>query len=45
MRIVAPVLFLLALSLSACAQVVSPVEGESWLVHLHRSFDETSMGK
>jgi mono/diheme cytochrome c family protein len=21
------------------------VEGESWLVHLHRSFDETSMGK
>ena len=27
------------------AQVVSPVEGESWLVHLHRSFDETSMGK
>jgi mono/diheme cytochrome c family protein len=45
MRIVAPVLFLLPLSLSACAQVVSPVEGESWLVHLHRSFDETSMGK
>lgn len=45
MRVVAPVLFLLALSLSACAQVVSPVEGESWLAHLHRSFDETSMGK
>ena len=45
MRVVAPVLFLLALSLSACAQVVSPVVGESWLAHLHRSFDETSMGK
>ena len=24
---------------------VSAVEGESWLIHLHRSFDETSMGK
>jgi mono/diheme cytochrome c family protein len=39
------VLCLLAVSLSACSQVVTPVEGESWLVHLHRSFDETSMGK
>src|ERR1700693_232546 len=45
MRVVAPVLFLLALSLSARAQVASPGEGESWLAHLHRSFDETSMGK
>ncbi len=45
MRVVAPVLFLLVLSLSMCAQVVSPVEGESWLAHLHRSFEETSMGK
>jgi mono/diheme cytochrome c family protein len=44
-RIDALVLFLLAVSLSACAQVVTPVEGESWLAHLHRSFDETSMGK
>jgi mono/diheme cytochrome c family protein len=35
----------LALSLSAYAQVVTPVEGESWLEHLHRSFNETSMGK
>lgn len=24
---------------------ISPVEGESWLTHLHRSFDDTSMGK
>jgi mono/diheme cytochrome c family protein len=24
---------------------VTPVEGESWLEHLHRAFDETSMGK
>lgn len=24
---------------------VTPVSGESWLKHLHRSFDETSMGK
>jgi mono/diheme cytochrome c family protein len=24
---------------------VTPVAGESWLKHLHRSFDETSMGK
>jgi mono/diheme cytochrome c family protein len=45
MRAVALVLFLLALSLSGYAQVVTPVEGESWLEHLHRSFDETSMGK
>jgi mono/diheme cytochrome c family protein len=45
MRVVAVALFLLALSLSGCAQIVTPVEGESWLEHLHRSFDETSMGK
>jgi mono/diheme cytochrome c family protein len=25
--------------------VVTPVSGESWLNHLHRSFEETSMGK
>ena len=24
---------------------VTPVSGESWLVHLNRSFNETSMGK
>src|SRR5690348_8783443 len=24
---------------------ISAVKGESWLQHLHRSFDETSMGK
>jgi mono/diheme cytochrome c family protein len=44
-RIGALALSLLAVSLSACAQVTTPVEGESWLAHLHRSFDETSMGK
>lgn len=44
-RVVATVLLLLALTLSAYAQVVTPVEGESWLKHLHRAFDETSMGK
>ena len=45
MRVVALALLLLALSLSGYAQVVTPVEGESWLEHLHRAFDETSMGK
>ncbi len=38
----------LALASSLCAQkssTVTPVTGESWLNHLHRSFDETSMGK
>jgi len=44
-KVVAPVLFLLAMALSAGAQVVTSVSGESWLAHLHRSFDETSMGK
>ena len=24
---------------------VTPVAGESWLTHLHRSFSDTSMGK
>jgi mono/diheme cytochrome c family protein len=33
------------MSLFGCAQVVTPVTGESWLEHLHRSFGETSMGK
>ena len=44
-KVVAVVFFLLALSCSGYAQVVTAVEGESWLEHLHRSFDETSMGK
>ena len=37
----------LLLALSACgyAQVVTPVEGESWLVQRHRTFAATSMGK
>jgi mono/diheme cytochrome c family protein len=42
---VAPVIFLLASSLSMCAQIVTSVSGDSWLVQLHRSLDETSMGK
>lgn len=45
MRIAAVALLVLALSLSGHAQVVTPVEGGSWLEHLHRAFDETSMGK
>lgn len=49
MKILAP---LLAIASSLCAQTadqkqstVTAVVGESWLNHLHRSFDETSMGK
>ncbi len=30
---------------SGNAAPVAPVEGESWLVHIRRNFDETSMGK
>jgi len=45
MRVVAVVFLFLALALSVHAQVVTSVEGESWLEHLHRPFDETSMGK
>jgi mono/diheme cytochrome c family protein len=44
-KVVAVVFYLLALSCLGYAQVVTAVEGESWLEHLHRSFDETSMGK
>ena len=40
---------ILALASSSFAQTsatkVTPVTGESWLSHLHRTFDETSMGK
>jgi mono/diheme cytochrome c family protein len=42
----------LGFAASLCAQVllaqdgsVTPVEGDSWLSHLHRSFEETAMGK
>jgi cytochrome c len=41
-------LVVLALATSLLATkdpVVTPVQGESWLDHLHRTFDETSMGK
>ena len=44
-KAVAVVFFFLAMSCLGCAQVVTAVEGESWLEHLHRSFNETSMGK
>jgi mono/diheme cytochrome c family protein len=43
-------IFLFVSSLSAQTMgtrdaTVTPVSGESWLRHLHRSFDETSMGR
>lgn len=45
-------LLVLIVALSAVGQTagtnaaeVTPVSGESWLNHLHRSFEETSMGK
>jgi hypothetical protein len=38
-------LFLVGFSSHAQSVPVSAVEGESWLSHLHRSFNETSMGK
>jgi cytochrome c5 len=40
---VIPLFFVL--SAAGYGQVVTPVRGESWLEHIHRSFDETSMGK
>jgi hypothetical protein len=40
---VIPLFFVL--SASGYGQVVTPVRGESWLEHIHRSFDDTSMGK
>ena len=39
--LIAPV----ALSVLAWGQNVTPVQGESWLKHIHRRFDQTSMGK
>src|SRR5579864_1476432 len=39
------VLLLFALVRFGQAQVVTPVEGPSWLEHLHRSFNSTSMGQ
>ena len=44
-KVVAVVFFLLALSCSGYPQVVTPVEGESWLEQRHRAFGATSMGK
>ena len=39
--LIAPVVF----SVLARGQNVTPVQGESWLKHIHRRFDQTSMGK
>ena len=39
------VLWLMTVALSGWAQVVTAVEGESWLEHLGRNFGDTSMGK
>ncbi len=39
------VALLLELSVYGYAQVVTAVEGESWLVQRHRTFAATSMGK
>jgi hypothetical protein len=40
-------LFILIMALPpvAYSQTVTPVHGESWLTHIHRPFDQTSMGK
>jgi len=40
-------LLILALALTpfACGQTITPVHGASWLTHIHRPFDQTSMGK
>jgi mono/diheme cytochrome c family protein len=40
-------LLLVTLALLPCAQgqTVSPVHGASWLTHIHRPLDQTSMGK
>jgi mono/diheme cytochrome c family protein len=35
----------LAFPVLASGQNVTPVRGESWLKHIHRRFDQTSMGK
>jgi len=36
---------LVLLPLLAWGQTVTPVTGDSWLKHIHRRFDQTSMGK
>ncbi|PYV64293.1 MAG: hypothetical protein DMG97_35315, partial [Acidobacteria bacterium] len=33
------------LSPFASSQAVTPVHGDSWITHIHRPFDQTSMGK
>ncbi len=35
----------MALAPFADSQTVTPVRGDSWLTHIHRPFDQTSMGK
>jgi hypothetical protein len=36
---------LVALLAPVQGQTITPVQGASWLTHIHRSFDQTSMGK
>lgn len=38
-------LLVLSLPMLVYGQAVTPVHGESWLEHLHRTFNETSMGR
>jgi mono/diheme cytochrome c family protein len=45
LRFVVAVVFLAGCGLTAQNLAVTNVQGESWLNHLARSFDETSMGK
>src|SRR5258708_33894623 len=35
----------MALTPFAYGQTITPVHGDSWLTHIHRPFDQTSMGK
>jgi len=35
----------IVLPLVASGQTITPVQGDSWLKHIHRRFDQTSMGK
>jgi mono/diheme cytochrome c family protein len=45
LRSLVAVVFLAGFGLSAQTASVTVVEGESWLEHLHRTFNQTSMGK
>ncbi len=45
LRYLVTAMFLVGFSLPAQTVPVTVVEGESWLEHLHRAFNQTSMGK